>query len=115
MVETSEKPKFWQEDWLNIPLGELDIRTLSPDKYEAYQYWLVHEAEAKRLEEELKAKAKIEGKIEGKIEEKILMIKELLKEGLIPLSSIARIGRVSEEFVWKIKKDLENEKGQHSH
>ncbi len=105
MVEASEKPKFWQEDWLNIPLGELDIRTLSPDRYEAYQYWLVHEAEAKRLEEELKAK----GKIEGKIEEKILMIKELIKENLIPLSSIARIGRVSEEFVLKIKKELEND------
>lgn len=108
MVETSEKPTFWQEDWLNIPLGELDIRTMSPDRYEAYQYWLVHEAEAKRAEEERETKAKIE----GKIEEKTLMIKELLKEGLIPLSSIARIGRVSEEFVLKIKKDLENEKSE---
>ena len=71
MVETSEKPSFWQEDWLNIPLGELDIRTMSPDRYEAYQYWLVHEAEAKRAAEERETKAKIEGKIE--------MIKELLK------------------------------------
>jgi predicted transposase/invertase (TIGR01784 family) len=109
MVATeAAKPTFWEEDWLSVPLGELDIRTMSPEKYEAYQYWLVHDAEAKRLEDELKA----EGKIEGKIEEKTLMIKELIKEGLIPISSIARIGRVSEEFVWKIKEELDKEKGE---
>lgn len=103
MVATNaEKPKFWEEDWLSIPLGELDIRTMTPEKYEAYQYWLVHNAEAKRLEDELKE--------EGRTEEKIEMIKELIKEDLIPLSSIARIARVSEEFVSKIKEDLENER-----
>ena len=45
MTDKAEKPAFWEEDWLNIPMGELDIRTLSPERYEAYQYWLVQQAD----------------------------------------------------------------------
>lgn len=69
MTTTAEKPLFWEEDWLNIPMGELDIRTMSPERYEAYQYWLVHQADMARFEREQKErieKSKIEGKIEGK-------------------------------------------------
>ena len=105
MTTTAEKPLFWEEDWLNIPMGELDIRTLSPERYEAYQYFLVHQAEAERLEREQKERAersKIEGKIEGKIE----IIKELLKEGLLPVSSIAKVAHVSEAYVLKLQEEL---------
>jgi predicted transposase/invertase (TIGR01784 family) len=132
MTATAEKPTFWEEDWLNIPLGELDIRTMSPERYEAYQYWLVHQAEEERWKNEreraerelsdkqiefsnrekellnkerelLERTARIENsKIEGKIE----IIKELLREGLLPLSSIAKVAHVSEEFVLNIKNEL---------
>ncbi len=105
MTAAKEKPAFWEEDWLNIPMGELDIRTMSPERYEAYQYWLVHQADMERLEREQREsteKAKIEGKIEGKIE----IIKELIKEGLLPISSIAKVAHVSEGYVLKIQEEL---------
>lgn len=114
MTTTSEKPTFWEEDWLNVPLGELDIRTLSPERYEAYQYWLVHQADNERWERELIERSQRtgmqrgieEGMEKGKIEGKIEMIKELLKEGLLPISSIAKVAHVSDEFVMEIKKQL---------
>ena len=113
MTTTAEKPLFWEEDWLNIPMGELDIRTLSPERYEAYQYFLVHQAEAERLEREQKERAersKIEGKIEGKIE----IIKELLKETVDEakklkekLTDFKDKIREKKDLEWQNKKDLE--------
>lgn len=109
MTATKEKPAFWEEDWLNIPMGELDIRTMSPERYEAYQYWLVHQADMARIEREQKERAErdtIRAKIEGKTEGKIEIIKELLKEALLPVSSIAKVAHVSEAFVLKIQDEL---------
>lgn len=122
MTAKAEKPAFWEEDWLNIPMGELDIRTLSPERYEAYQYWLVQQADNERWEKELIERSQrtgmergiaegIEKGIEkgmekGKIEGKIEIIKELLKEGLLPISSIAKVAHVSQEFVMKIQNEL---------
>ncbi|MBL7814527.1 MAG: Rpn family recombination-promoting nuclease/putative transposase [Saprospiraceae bacterium] len=112
MAEIAEKPAFWEEDWLKIPIGELDIRTLSPDRYRAYQYWLVNQAEIEREKEEtqkLIVKSKTEGKIEGIIEGKIEIIKELLKEGLLPINSIAKVAHVTEAFVLDIQEKLKKE------
>ena len=127
------KPAFWDEEWLRIPMGELDIRKMSHERYEAYQYWLVHEAEAKRLEEERQEQSEIRGEIKtlknlvkdgtitfesltksGKysaemiLKVKELFVEELIKEGLLPLSKIAPIASVSEEFVWKMAEEIDS-------
>ena len=119
-TSTASKPAFGEEDWLSIPMGELDIRNMSPEKYLEYQHWLVQEAETKRREEELKEEGKIEtikdlikeGTISFKniaetrkysketIEQvKKLLVIELIEESMLPLSSIAQMADVSEEFV----------------
>ena len=38
---------------------------------------------------------------------KELFVEELIKEGLLPLSKIAQIASVSEEFVWKMAEEIE--------
>ena len=130
------KPAFWDEEWLSIPIGELDIRKMSHERYEAYQYWLVHEAEAKRLEEERQEQSEIRGEIRGEIKTlknlvkdgtitfesltksgkysaemilkvKELFVEELINEGLLPLRKIALMAFVSDEFVWKMAENIE--------
>ncbi|MBL7816347.1 MAG: hypothetical protein JNL70_15105 [Saprospiraceae bacterium] len=125
MVEVKEKPKFWEEDWLNIPMGELDIRTLSPERYEAYQYWLVHEAEAKRYEKEVIEKGRMEGimqgmmqgkiegikegRMEGRMEGEIKMLKDLVKKGVLSFKSIETVPNISSELIQKAKEEIINE------
>ena len=51
-------------------------------------------------------KGKIEGRIEGKIEEKENLVKNLLADGEFAIPKIASLVGVTEDFVRKVKKDM---------
>ncbi len=97
----NQRPAFVQEDWLDSALQELDTRSFSPEKYEAYARFMMQQAEEEREKEEDAAENRRRGLLEGKNEVIIGMLQEAM-----PVSLIAKIAKVDVRFVEDLKANL---------
>ena len=93
-----QRPLFVQEPWLDSALQELDTRSFSPEKYEAYARYMMRQAEEEREREEDAAKNKQQGEIQGVTK----VIVGLLRKAA-PLQYIAEAAEVDVQFVEKVK------------
>ncbi|GAB2567830.1 Rpn family recombination-promoting nuclease/putative transposase [Spirosoma areae] len=94
-------PQFWNEEWLEAAIKELDTRQMSPEKRMAYEMTL--SANALAIENENK---KIQ---EAQLAVKTETVKNALSKGL-DISLVADIAEVSVEFVLNIQKQLSSKK-----
>ena len=93
VTDASEFPKFWDEEWLEKAIKELDTRAMTSEQKLHYEMTLSANALAVKNENK---------KI---IESKIKTIQNALKKGLYP-DLIAEIAEVSIEFVLDIQHKL---------
>lgn len=71
---TTQFPSFWNEDWLNLAIKELDTRHFTPEQLEQYMMMIAHNASAVENERLNILKARQE--------EKDNMVIKLHKKGL---------------------------------
>lgn len=101
ITEQTQFPKFWNEEWLNVAIQELDKKAMTPEQ--RLNYEMIISANALAVKNE---KKKIE---EAELKLKIETIKNALEMGLTSEQS-ARLSGVSVEFVNSIKANLLREK-----
>ncbi|MFN8346578.1 MAG: Rpn family recombination-promoting nuclease/putative transposase [Spirosomataceae bacterium] len=94
LTEPTQFPKFWDEDWLNIAIQELDTKLMTPEQRLAYE--MTVSANALAIKNENK---KIE---EAKLSEKTKAVRNLLKLGVLTHKQIADTIGVSEDFVFQL-------------
>ncbi|SOD97968.1 Rpn family recombination-promoting nuclease/putative transposase [Spirosoma fluviale] len=91
-------PQFWNEEWLEAAIKELDTRAMTPEKRMAYEMTL--SANALAVENENK---KIQ---EAKSEVKTEAVKKALNRGKLTVEEIAEDNGVSTDFVLEIQRGL---------
>ena len=94
-------PQFWNEEWLEAAIKELDTRAMPPEKRMAYEMTL--SANALAIENENR---KIQ---EAQLAVKTETVKNALLKGL-DINLVADIAEVSVEFVLNIRKQLSSKK-----
>lgn len=97
VTDPSQYPKFWNEEWLQLAISELDKRAMTPEALLDYEMTLSANALAIKNE-----KKKIE---EAEDRVKLLAVTKSLQKGL-PAELVAEINDVSLEFVLNIQKKL---------
>ncbi|HAK77616.1 MAG TPA: hypothetical protein DCM71_12060 [Runella sp.] len=98
ITEPTQFPKFWDEDWLNIAIQELDTKMMTPEQRLAYEMTVSANALAIKNE-----KKKIE---EAKLAEKVEMIKKMVSLSNLTVEEIANFTNTSIEFVIDIQQKL---------
>lgn len=98
ITESTQFPKFWDEDWLNIAIQELDTKMMTPEQRLAYEMTVSANALAIKNE-----KKKIE---EAKLAEKVEMIKKMVSLSNLTVEEIANFTNTSIEFVIDIQQKL---------
>ncbi len=93
-------PHFWDEEWLDAAIKELDTRAMTPEKRMAYEMTL--SANALAIENENR---KIE---EAKFEIQRSTVKNLLLLNTLSVDQIAASVNVSVDFVLKIQQQLDS-------
>ncbi|CAN5132008.1 Rpn family recombination-promoting nuclease/putative transposase [soil metagenome] len=87
-------PQFWNEEWLEAAIKELDTRAMTPEKRMAYEMTISANALAIKNEQK-------------RIEEvKIAAIQKALKSQKLTVEEIADFNDVSVDFVLSIKQEL---------
>jgi predicted transposase/invertase (TIGR01784 family) len=97
ITETTQFPKFWNEEWLNVAIKELDTKAMSPEQ--RLNYEMTISANALAIKNENKKIEEAENRI------KIQTIKKLLKLKMLSHSQIAETVGVSEEYVIKLSEN----------
>jgi predicted transposase/invertase (TIGR01784 family) len=92
-------PQFWNEEWLQLAINELDTRNFTPDQRVRYETILAQNAVAVYNEKRAIDKAVLDTKRDT--------ILRVLKEGGNSIEQIARFLDVPIEYVLKIKTELE--------
>jgi len=112
VTEPIQFPKFWDEEWLQIAIDELDSRKMTPDEKASLEILIARNAvavnaEKRRVEAEKRkiAEARESGEESGKESEKMGIIVKSLEEGM-NTELIARIASVSVGFVEEVKERL---------
>jgi predicted transposase/invertase (TIGR01784 family) len=95
ITEQTQFPTFWDEEWLNVAIQELDKKAMTPEQ--RLNYEMIISANALAVKNE---KKKIE---EAELKVKIETIKNALEMGLTPKQS-AKLADVSIDFVNEIRK-----------
>jgi predicted transposase/invertase (TIGR01784 family) len=94
-------PQFWNEEWLEVAIKELDTRQMTPEKRMAYE--MTVSANALAIENENRKIQKAEERKE--IEVKSETVKNLLSLGMLTTNQIAQTVGVSEDFVRNLSGD----------
>lgn len=97
ITEQTQFPTFWDEEWLNVAIQELDKKAMTPEQRLNYEMILSANALAVKNE-----KKKIE---EAELKVKIETIKNALEMGLTTEQS-AKLADVSMDFVNEIRKQF---------
>jgi predicted transposase/invertase (TIGR01784 family) len=97
ITETTQFPKFWNEEWLNVAIKELDTKVMSPEQ--RLNYEMTISANALAIKNENKKIEEAENRI------KIQTVKKLLKLKMLSPSQIAETVGVSEDYVVKLSKE----------
>lgn len=95
-------PQFWNEEWLEAAIRELDTRQMSPEKRMAYEMTISANALAVRNENK-----KIEEALEAK---NVDTVTKALKGGKLTIEEIAEYTDVSIDFVLQVQKELASQK-----
>jgi hypothetical protein len=96
-TETSQFPKFWNEEWLKKAISEIDLKAMTPEQVLAYETTISANALAVKNENK-----KIQEALDNKVVE---TIKNALEIGL-PVEQCAKIAGVSLDFALKIQRQL---------
>ena len=96
VTETTQFPQFWNEEWLEKAIREVDTRAMSPEQKLSYE--MAISANVLALKNENK---KIE---EAKLKEKEIFVISLLEQTDFDIEKISIIAGVSVEFAKKIEK-----------
>ena len=91
-------PQFWDEEWLNIAIQELDKKAMSPEQRLAYEMTI--SANAIAIKNENKKIQKAEEKV------KTDSVKIALQKGKLTIEEIAEYNRVNIDFVLDIQNQL---------
>lgn len=94
VTRTTQFPQFWNEEWLNVAIQELDKKSMTPEQRLTYEMTI--SANALAIKNENK---KIEN---AKQEKAIEIVKNAISQGL-DINLIAKIAGVSVEFVKNIQ------------
>ncbi|WP_229366126.1 Rpn family recombination-promoting nuclease/putative transposase [Fibrisoma montanum] len=97
-TQPTQFPAFWNEEWLQVAINELDKRKMTPDERFAYERTLAINAEAIRV-----VNAQIE---EAKLETKREAIIKMLRGGKLAIGEIAEYNDVSDSEVERIQREL---------
>jgi predicted transposase/invertase (TIGR01784 family) len=95
-------PQFWDEEWLNVAIQELDKKAMSPEQRLGYE--MAISANALVVKNENKKIQKAEEKI------KTDSVKIALQKGKLTIEEIAEYNQVSIDFVLDIQNQLSNTK-----
>ena len=95
-------PQFWNEEWLEAAIKELDTRAMTPEKRMAYEMTLSANAlavenENKKIQEAEQRKA---------VAVKTEAVKKALNRGKLTIEEIAEDNEVSSDFVLEIQRGL---------
>ena len=101
-------PPFWNEEWLDVAIKELDTRQMTPEKRMAYEMTLAANALAIENENRKIEEARQEAKEEENRAVKTETVKNALQMGLTVEQS-AKLADVTAEFVEKIKQSTSTE------
>ena len=92
-TQPTQFPQFWNEDWLQLAIDELDKRKMTPDERFAYERTLAINAESIRV-------------VNAQIEEvKKESIRKLLRRGKLTAAEIAEDVDVSVEVVEQLQRE----------
>ncbi len=95
-------PQFWNEEWLEAAIKELDTRAMTPEKRMAYEMTL--SANALAVENENKKIHEAEQRKEAAV--KAEAVKKALNRGKLTIEEIAEDNGVSSDFVLEIQQGL---------
>ncbi len=95
ITESTPFPKFWDEDWLNFAIKELDTKAMTPEQHLIYEMTI--SANALAIKNENKKIQEAENRKELTI--KTESVKRLLELDILTRTQIANTIGVSEEFV----------------
>lgn len=98
VTEITQFPQFWNEEWLEKAIREVDTRAMSPEQKLAYEMAISANVLAVKNENK-----KIE---EAKLREKEIFVISLLEQTDFDIEKISIIAGVSIEFAKNIKKKL---------
>lgn len=98
VTETTQFPQFWNEEWLEKAIREVDTRAMSPEQKLTYEMAISANVLAVKNENK-----KIE---EAKLKEKEIFVVSLLEQTDFDIEKISIIAGVSIEFAKNIKKKL---------
>jgi len=96
-------PQFWNEEWLEAAIKELDTRAMTPEKRMAYEMTL--SANALAIENENKKIQEAEKR--ARETEKVETVRNALQMGLTT-EQAAKLAGVSVEFVFEVQQKLSN-------
>lgn len=99
--QTTQFPKFWDEEWLKIAINELDSRKMLPDEKANLEILIARNAEAVKAESR---KIK-EARVDENLAVKTATITNALALG-IDIETIAKISDSTLEFVNAIKNKI---------
>jgi hypothetical protein len=91
-------PQFWDEEWLNVAIQELDKKAMTPEQRLGYE--MAISANALVVKNETKKIQKIEEAL------KIEAVKKALKRGKLSIEEIAEDNDVSIDFILDIQNQL---------
>ena len=95
-------PQFWNEEWLEAAIKELDTRQMSPEKRMAYEMTL--SANALAVENENRKIHEAEQRKEATV--KAEAVKKALNRGKLTVEEIAEDNEVAADFVLEIQRGL---------
>ena len=95
-------PQFWDEEWLNVAIQELDKKAMTPEQRLGYE--MAISANALVVKNENKKIQKIEVAL------KIEAVKKALKRGRLNIEEIAEDNNVSIDFILDIQNQLSKAK-----
>jgi predicted transposase/invertase (TIGR01784 family) len=95
-------PQFWNEEWLEVAIKELDTRQMSPEKRMAYEMTVSANALAIENENRKIQEAKEAENLAVKTE----VITKALKRGKLTIEEIAEDSGVNVDFVLEIQRGL---------
>ncbi len=95
-------PQFWDEEWLDKAIQELDTRAMSPEERLQFEMTISANALAVKNEQRKIAKGILEAKIES--------ITKSLKRGKLTIEEIAEDNSVDVDFVIDIQQKMGSSK-----
>lgn len=95
VTEPTQFPAFWDEEWLEAAIKELDTRAMTPEQRLVYEMTISANALALKKEKKMIEEAREAGNLDAKTE----AVKNLLRLGILTTAQIADSLNVSEAFV----------------